>query len=361
MDIEFHFFATYLIAMRAGFSPEEAAILAHSAQGVDDNHVPVLVDAGHPAAFYKNTISQTMDILRPHDDAHIYPIFHFVPGDPNAPSAARVDGKIDPMVATPDAPIALAMLQAALTSGDFFRIGIASHAYLDTWAHQNFIGRKDSFNMLPKDGQGGNEVIEVVEDLAINVGHGAAKHDPDIPALIWTDARLLNSAVNNRDRFLDASEALFRRFAEAKGKAPAEIDATAGQLRADLAEDIGEPSTRAIAWDQLRIGRYCARAFTAPYGGQAMPSYQAEAWFEEALQEDRKSIVDQFKAEVDKLADKLGDYGDLIRQDLRIDCSWRDAESHASNNWYRFQEAIKTHYEETWSALMAAGLVHDIE
>jgi hypothetical protein len=346
--------------MRAGFSRADAVILAHASQGVDDNHVPVVINEGHPME-YKNTISQTMDILRPHDDKHIYPVFHFVPGDPNAPSAARIDGKIDPMVATPEAPIALAMIKAALVSGDLHRIGVSSHVYLDTWAHQNFIGRKDVFNKLPINGLSGNEVIEGIEDLTINIGHGAAKHNPDIPALIWTDARLIHSTVNNRERFLDASEALFRRITESKGKGPAQIDLEAAQLRADLAEDIGEPSTGAIAGDQLRIGRYCARALTSPYGGQAMPSYQPEEWFEEALQEDRKSIVDKFKDEVNKVADRLGDYSDLIRQDLRINCSWKDVTSYTSTNWYRFQEAVKTTYAETWSALVTAGLVRDVE
>jgi hypothetical protein len=359
MDIEFHFYATYLIAMRAGFSHADAAILAHASQGVDDNHVPVQVNEGDLTEF-KNTISQTMDILHPHDDKHIYPVFHFVPGDPNAPSAARVDRKTDPMVATPDGPIALASIKAALASGDLYRIGVASHVYMDTWAHQNFTGRKDDFNMLPIEGHGENEALQGIVDLAINVGHGAAKHSPDIPALIWTDARLIESTVNNRDRFLDASEALFRRFAESKGKAPAEIDTNVAELRTDLAEDIGEPSTSAMAGDQLRIDRYCARALTSAYGGQAIPPYHAEAWFEDVLEEDRKSIVDRFKAEVDKLANKFGDYSDLIRQDLRIDCSWKDAGSYASTNWYRFQSAVKKHYEETWAALLAAGLEDEL-
>ena len=43
MDIEFHYYMTYLIAARAGFSPGEAAIVAQSAQEVDDNHIPFRV------------------------------------------------------------------------------------------------------------------------------------------------------------------------------------------------------------------------------------------------------------------------------------------------------------------------------
>ena len=34
MDIEFHYYMTYLIATRAGFRPAEAAVLAQAAQEI---------------------------------------------------------------------------------------------------------------------------------------------------------------------------------------------------------------------------------------------------------------------------------------------------------------------------------------
>lgn len=356
MDIEFHYYYTFLIARRAGFSHDEAAILAHASQGVDDNHVPITVNAGQPSV-YQNSISQTMDILRPHDDAHIYPVFHFVPGDPTAPTAARGDTTTNPMVSTPDAPIAKAMIQAALNSDDLYRIGVASHVYVDTWAHQNFLGQRSDFNILPVDGLGPNDIEQVGADLAINVGHGPAQHRPDIPALIWTDGRLVNSTVNNRDRFLDAAEALFRRYAEAKKIPSSDIEAGVTEIRSDLTADIGNPDPNAQAMDPARIARYMARATTPAYGGQAIPDYQPNAWFEAALQEDRNGVVSEFKAKIDSLANEFGDYSDLIRQDIRINCNWASPNSFQATNWYRFQEAVKAHYAETWKALLGAGLV----
>ena len=62
MDIEFHYYMTYLIAARAGFAPAEAAIIAQSAQEIDDNHIPIVVSAGTPYA-YESVLSQTMDML----------------------------------------------------------------------------------------------------------------------------------------------------------------------------------------------------------------------------------------------------------------------------------------------------------
>jgi len=137
MDIEFHYYMTYLIAARAGFSPAQASLIAQSAQEIDDNHIPVSVSGGTPVA-YENAISQTMNILHPHHNEKIYPIFHFIPGDPDVPSARRKDGSRSIWVTTPNSPLANEMLETALKSGDLYRIGASSHAYADTWAHQNF-------------------------------------------------------------------------------------------------------------------------------------------------------------------------------------------------------------------------------
>ena len=60
MDIEFHCYMTYLIAVRAGFISAEAAVVAQSAQEVDDNHIPISASAGTPQA-YESILSQTMD------------------------------------------------------------------------------------------------------------------------------------------------------------------------------------------------------------------------------------------------------------------------------------------------------------
>src|ERR1700761_1890272 len=148
MDIEFHYYMTYLIAARAGFPPADAAIIAQSAQEIDANHIPVRVSAGTPYA-YDSLISQTMDILHPHHNLRIYPIFHFIPGDPDAPSTRRKDGRHSPWVTTPDSALANRMLDTALRSGDLYRIGASAHAFADTWAHQNFLGKADAYNRMP--------------------------------------------------------------------------------------------------------------------------------------------------------------------------------------------------------------------
>ena len=155
---------------------------------------------------YNNQISQTMDIVRPHEDLLIYPIFHFIPGDPNATSAARADGRTDPWVTTPNSDLANQMIDAALASGDLYRIGVSAHGYVDTWAHQNFLGKRDTFNEF-----GGNALMMLLKEV-MAVGHAHAGHQPDWPGLTWTDSRLVASRVVNRQRFMDAASHLFQKF-----------------------------------------------------------------------------------------------------------------------------------------------------
>ena len=197
MDIEFHYYMTYLIAARAGFSPAEAGTIAQAAQEVDDNHIPIAVSSDTPQA-YENAISQTMNILQPIHNERIYPIFHFIPGDPEAPTAVRKDGLMSAWNTTPGSPLAHEMLDTALASGSLYRIGASAHAFADTWAHQNFLGKDDAFNEMI-----GESLAEKIEGLLslMRIGHALAGHRPDIPGLIWTDGRLVNPTIDNTGRF----------------------------------------------------------------------------------------------------------------------------------------------------------------
>jgi len=203
MDIEFHYWITGIIAYFAGFTRDEAKIIAYSSQFVDENDVSLTVKDRSSDKEYTNFISQTMNILKPKQELmRIYPIFHFVPGDPTAHTARRRDGKMHLFNTTPNNEFANELLQDAFKSEDKFRlyrIGIATHAFVDTWAHQNFTGWHESFNVL-----GAN--------LIPNIGHADALHHPDWFGHRWIDHQLLDGEVNNNHRFLSAAEALFRQY-----------------------------------------------------------------------------------------------------------------------------------------------------
>jgi len=347
MDIEFHYYMTYLIAARAGFGSAQAVIIAQSAQEVDDNHIPIEVSAGTSSA-YTSTLSQTMDILHPRHNKRIYPIFHFIPGDPDSPSAARHDGRKSKWVTTPNSQLANAMIDSALKSGNLYRIGASAHAYADTWAHQNFLGIDDNFNEMPLDRA--KSIMGRIEDLATiaMVGHALAEHKPDIPGLIWNDPRLANPVVENTPRFLDAAEHLFRKLSlHLKGPGH-NSDPEIASIRHDLEQDIGASSANSPQLDAARIQRYQARARQAAYGGTDMPAYNVGKWADAAFVEKRTDIAQRLAL---YMAENLGLIGDALDFGTRMPCTWKDTTRFKETDWYKFQEAVVSHLNECWELL----------
>lgn len=336
MDIEFHYYITHLIAAKAGFGPKEAGVIAHASQYVDDNDQVFEVDRGEDSA-YQNYISQTMNILKPMASLlRIYPLFHFIPGDPQAQSAFRKDGKMHWMNTTPNSKNANAIIDAALDSQNLYRIGIAAHAYVDTWAHQNFVGYEDHFNAMEGP----------LAECLPNIGHADAKHDPDWPGLIWEDVRLIDGVVNNKQRFLDAAGHLFEKLARFTDRATS--DKALLQGKAELIEDIslaiGEPD-HGNAQREARIGRYRELAATkAAYKGAAIPAYDADGWFDAAVNEDVRGWRDRLEG----MLAPLDPFPDTY--------SWKDRDGYQQTDWWRFQEAVKDHQNEAWEILSQTNL-----
>jgi len=339
MDVEFHYYMTYLIAVRAGFSPEDAYIIAHASENVDDNHVPVEV-RGANDGIYKNTISQTMDITRPHLDGSIYPIFHFVPGDKTLLSAARKDGIQSDWVTTPNNQNAQSILDAAFQSQDLYRIGLASHTYVDTWAHQNFVGKYDVGNKVPLEEFALSDIETLAFDAAAPIGHGAALHYPDEPGRIWTDGRLIGDNIRNCDRFMEAAQHLFYKYAQYTKKLDSALwPSIADKLKNDLLEDIGLVNSDGGEDQASRIGRYKARALKPEYGGKEMPPYDERDWFNQALvvDSDETALFARLRA---KLSASIDDYFDMVAKGSRIFCTWKDPANYKDSHWYKFQQAV---------------------
>lgn len=345
MDIEFHYYMTYLIAARAGFAPGEAAIIAQSAQEIDDNHIPIRVSAGTPDA-YDSLISQTMDILHPHHNLKIYPIFHFIPGDPDSPGAQRKDGRRSPWVTTPDSALANTMLDTALRSGDLYRIGASAHAFADTWAHQNFLGIADVYNRMPP-----NSISDWLKDAwpRMWIGHALAGHLPDIPGLIWTDARLSEPVVDNTDRFMAAAGKLFRKLAHYRNPS-ASVEDDVASLERDLRADIGASRRLTAQLSKRRIARYRARALTETYGATPMPRYRVGRWADRAFIEQRADLLPSIAI---FLREHTGIAGDALGFGTRLRCTWRDPATREQTDWYKFQMAVRSHLEECWNILTA--------
>lgn len=207
MDIEFHYYVNYLIAIKAGLFPDKAEKIAYSAQYIDDNIDEYTILEKDSLSQYNNIITQSLNpILNFKEILSIFPIFHFVPGnDILKSSTVRRDGLYRHMSTIPDGKIAKNCLKEALKSKDPYWIGIASHAYTDTWAHQNFTGIKDEYNSVNKH-RHNNYKLPYVQHC---IGHGDLLNLPDSSDAIWYDYRLKDMKINNCHRFLDAAKNLF--------------------------------------------------------------------------------------------------------------------------------------------------------
>lgn len=313
MDIEFHYYMTNIIARRAGFTSHQSTIIAYSSQYVDDNDKMIVVNKGKNDE-YESVISQTMNITKPKKKlVRIYLSFHFIPGEYDALSARRKDCKLHQLTTTPDSNGAREIMEAALSSKNMYRIGMASHAYVDTWAHQNFVGCWDYFNAMSGP----------IARLTPNVGHADARHNPDIPGLLWKDKRLCaaNRRIDNTIRFLAAARALFLYYINyaRHGITASEVKSLWQRLEKDLVAAIGKSSTRSADGTKERVMRYKDLIEDAS-------EHDKGQWFNEAIATKikrrslrRSSVVRRYSAR----------------------------EGFKTSNWFKFQKAVRAHRKIT--------------
>ena len=301
MDIEFHYYITYIIALRAGFNPHDAYLIAYSSQYTDDNHKRYGISED-TSDEYRNYISQTANILKPKKELlRIHSIFHFMPGTKDevfVDSTRRCDGKLHLLNTIPDNQNARFLLQEALDLRNSYRIGIATHMYSDTFAHQNFVGYDDCFNSMKG----------LLEKAIPNIGHADAKFCPDWPALVWKDKRLVSShsEIDNKQRFLDAAISLFKEYCRS-------LDRTASSQNVDgllteLDKAIGERDDE-NQLSENRIDRYRALI------GDDFIDYDKEAWFKKAINRE------------------MGLFKWIY--------SWK--ENYRASHWFQFEESVKAH------------------
>ncbi len=332
MDTEFHYYQSYLIAVKSGFAPADARIFAYASQHVDDNDMIFEINKDDPD-YFKNYISQTMNILKPKSKLlRIYPIFHFIPGDPLSDPARRKDGRMQRLNTTPDSANANAIFDRAAASGDLYRLGIAAHGYVDTWAHQNFTGYFDDFNAMKG----------VLEQATPDIGHADAKHNPDWPGLVWKDLRLVqeHERVDNRARFLDAAVALHKKLSRIArpGVKAKTLTREAEALRNDLFEIMFErdPNNKL---SEVRTARCLELAETSGYGDATLPRYDADLWFEAVVNENVKGLRDR---------DESNHFGLKVFAD---EYTWKERATYRDSHWYRFQLAVRQHQQEAMELL----------
>ncbi len=339
MNIEFHYYMTYYLARKGGFGENDSYAIAYSSQYTDDNCVVFEVNKGKSDEFH-NYISQTMRITKPKRKLiRIYPCFHFIPGEFASEPAERKDGKMHMLNTTPDSPFANQIIDKALSAEDPYRIGIATHAYADTWTHQNFVGYFDSFNAM----------AGLLEHVTPNIGHADAQHAPDVPGLVWKDERLRsrNHTISNTTRILDAAKQIFRKFRLHKDSTLSDhaIETEWKPLKKELRDAIGRDFRgRKDRERKNRMARYASLLGT-------FQEYDEDAWFNEAVEVDIVGLPD--RADSDLLS-ALRLFPDKY--------SWKP--DFEGSHWFRFQQAVKTHQklaEEMYDDLFQQMEIREVE
>jgi len=325
MDIEFHYYMTHLIALRAGFKPKDALTIACASQYTDDNEVSYSITGGDNP--YESCISQTMDITKPQQERlSIYPLFHFCPaGIEEIFKAAplRRDGAYHRLDTLPDNTNARKIFSDAMKSNDLHRIGIGAHMYADTFCHRDFVGWKDPFNWTQLDGVVG----ELWSAVGPAIGHALAMHSPDIPTLVWEDARLISMErdKSNKDQILAAAGNIFDFFCASTK--PGGIKAKKRKLLGDLGEAIGyevESVAEAEAGKAARVESYKTLL------GADYTEYNKEQWFDAAV-------------------DRQVDPQTVGTSDVKYNYSWKV--DYQQSDWFAFQEAVKAHQAVAYNVL----------
>ena len=310
MDIEFHYYITFILCRKSGFKEEEAFKIAYSSQYTDDNknHYYVNFEDGD---HFLNEISQTMDITKPSVKRQkIYPLFHFIPGGKEAEETCALEcDEKKCFVTVPNSDNAKTLLKAALTSGDLYRIGIAIHAFADTWSHQNFLGLEHNTNSRFKGGVG----------IMPNIGHADFFHEPDKIHNEWADTRLGKKKViiSNDERFLEAAKQTFIHLYRYKN--PASDDFTA-----------------AAKYEELNLEQKLQNAMDDSYWLASDDKARIEAY---------KKICAELRFKKYRYDPKKWRYDAVNKRDFEADLfdKYWAKERFFESDWYKFQKAVEAH------------------
>jgi hypothetical protein len=314
MQRDFHYDLIFALAKEAGYTDGDANIIAYASQYTDDNtdreylvndtrgefFISFPEQIGTSGDLYLPIITQAADITayKIPVQRYIFAPFHFIPGDNNI----EIKGRKNPLCTTRGCRNASDIVALAMKSRDLYRVGVALHAYADTWAHERFSAFHEDWNRVYKS--------NVFKNLPPNIGHAEVFDKPDEISTTWVDERFGAQKIDNRERALLAAEQIFGLLK--KGKANwSDVKTTFETII--YAGKYGE-----------RIGMIKDRY------QQSINDYDKNKWMNEALTFTRDASETQ----------EPGAFPSLQPGRPRfVEISVKDADAH----WFRFQAAAKSH------------------
>lgn len=252
MDITFHYYITAILCRASGYSHEDAILIANSCQFTDDLTSDIIYDN---CTIERTAIDGPCQIQTLEDTLMCY---HFVPGDVVGDWPLK-----HPLLTTPNSFLARLGLVEALKSTSIHRIGIALHAFSDSYAHANYIGGYSTINS-------GRSILNF---LIPAIGHLDRLWLPDSASSIWIDNRLIFKEVNNKRKFLKCAKQILLIFSNNQRKSHI------NSLINDLSRIIGAPVLRDVFSNNPMPIDELQNYYYNRYGDK-LPTYCSRSLFE---------------------------------------------------------------------------------
>lgn len=306
MQIDFHHATTYVVARDAGFSHNDADIIAYAAQYVDDATSSGAIYFDNRAAYNRiSSAHKMLDIRNTEELANheVWMPFHFMPGNGGLAAGVHPSDKfIDKIVCTPNSPVAQEMVRDAILEKNrdygLHRLGVTMHVYADTWAHQGFAGVLHEVNEVENAEETGNSELfsggladilnDLIDDTIPPLGHGRAQTFPDMPFLQWQYENGHGTIIkrNNTKDFLEAADNMciaMRRYI--KGDPNAQVTGLTENTRAQIENMftttlLKDGEQRHQQWlEAIRNGVFsaCGKANIDDYFARGSDSWKADA------------------------------------------------------------------------------------
>ncbi len=230
MQRDFHYYAVKALAVNAGFSQEEAEIIAYSSEYVDDavdyqeiqlNDYPE-IDFERLSNGIFNPICtahrglQFFKAFNSDIQSKVYISFHFIPEI----KENKINYLTQPNNILSKELIEIAVNELLNSEGELriqklVKLGIAIHSYADTWSHQNFSGRHCTAENDIEDIEilNGSDWVKIdkIKDVQLSampdIGHAEAYNFPDLSHLKWRFTKSSSKNLIIRDNTLFCMQA----------------------------------------------------------------------------------------------------------------------------------------------------------
>jgi len=331
MQEDFHFYTTYVLCRCNGLNHDKARTIAYSSQQVDDAKYGHELEFKEGGRFQQQMTAHEYvhpNILNLRTQYEIYGTFHFIPG--NRQDKQKPSGSVPfrhRMLCTANSEVSQKVFEHVYRQKkepDFLHsLGIALHAYADTWAHQDFSalfkfekGNKmndaDHVKVWDKTAQcfvpyePGETTFDQVcgrmqrfKNYLLNkaelmkMGHCQVYTLPDEPYRKWKYYHRYfyqHLERDNVETYLEASKAIYGQLKELFSKPELEHHATEptvawNDIKGPLQECFSYESTLAKRnknWLQaIMAGKF---GFTIPDGSLDSFEYYRREWFDQAVQ-----------------------------------------------------------------------------